>query len=1032
MTDRLVGRERELALLADVVHRAAGGERSVVVITGEPGIGKSTLLHHLADRAATTGVRCVWGRTSEVGLTPAFWPWMQILAALSHPDDPAPELDSTDETAEPGVRLARFERVAAFLRRRAADATLALLFDDAHAADPSSLQLLEHAIPILAGSRIAIAIAARGTDAGRSTAAALGRLQRGATRVVLSRLGRTDVERMLPARLDAATVARVWELSEGNPLFVEELVASASAEGVVRLPQLSSVRSVISERAARLPASTRAVLLAAAVVGRDLRAAVVADMLGVVDDEISDRLAPAVHLGMVARVSGDKFRFSHALVAEALGDELEPSERARLHLRAAQAIERRDGGEVSAVAHHLLAAGHLAAEAAVAAAERAASAASAQLAFEDAAALLERAVAALALAAPDDRRRKAGLVLAWAEALHHAGQHARANELCDHVLESAGSLADDAVFVRAALVRGLEFRYGTTDPRLVDVLIQALAIVNPADVASRARLLARLAAAEQPAADPWGPVARAREAIALAAGLDDRDRLQVVHTAVSALVEFVPPSELRETLVDAVEIATRIGARTLAIHGRVRLCFNSIEQGDRAAYEHQLAALRPQVDALGLSRWRRTALLMESLTALLDGRWRDAAAYVEDAERLGPVDGPTRFLFDVHRAFCAASRTQRLGADVAPSFEAYGQQRAEVAAWLATHRDDEDEMGRAVARIAPGTLSAEVASFASDAIVRVGTPEQARAAYRTLLPYAGRPAVTTMVGSAVADLHDRALLVLAARLDEWDMIDAHGESGLQVAARIASAPLAARLRADWADALERRARAGDAARSSELRAAAFETAVRLDMPRLRARLEAPTTTPPSARPTTSIPSMPSPASGAAISFERSGELWVIRGLGEQVHVKDSRGIHMLARLVAEPRRELHALDLSGSSGEVDGGDAGDVLDDATRTAYRDRLHTLGELREDAEARGDLGRLERVIAEIEALTDELERSMGLGGRGRRAGSNIERARSNVQRRISHAIQQIRAASPKLGSHLSMRVRTGAYCAYEPED
>jgi hypothetical protein len=164
-----------------------------------------------------------------------------------------------------------------------------------------------------------------------------------------------------------------------------------------------------------------------------------------------------------------------------------------------------------------------------------------------------------------------------------------------------------------------------------------------------------------------------------------------------------------------------------------------------------------------------------------------------------------------------------------------------------------------------------------------------------------------------------------------------------------------------------------------------------------------------------------------VTIEKRGALWQVTGFGEQVHVKDSRGIEMLARLVGEPNRDLHALDLSGGE---DTGDAGAVLDATARSQYRARLAELAAEREEAESWGDAGRAARAGEQIEALTAEIERAFGLGGRERKAGAASERARTNVQRRITHALEQIRAASPRLGEHLAATVRTGTYCSYAP--
>src|SRR5688572_19048148 len=131
----LVGRDREIATIDAAIERAKRGERAAVMLTGEPGIGKSRLLDELATHVTDAGGVAAWGRSAEVGLTPAFWPWMQVLATLETTDVRAPELATFDQPAVATARLARFEEVVAFVRARSRAVPIALLFDDAHAAD---------------------------------------------------------------------------------------------------------------------------------------------------------------------------------------------------------------------------------------------------------------------------------------------------------------------------------------------------------------------------------------------------------------------------------------------------------------------------------------------------------------------------------------------------------------------------------------------------------------------------------------------------------------------------------------------------------------------------------------------------------------------------------------------------------------------------------------------------------------------------------------------------------------------------------
>lgn len=152
------------------------------------------------------------------------------------------------------------------------------------------------------------------------------------------------------------------------------------------------------------------------------------------------------------------------------------------------------------------------------------------------------------------------------------------------------------------------------------------------------------------------------------------------------------------------------------------------------------------------------------------------------------------------------------------------------------------------------------------------------------------------------------------------------------------------------------------------------------------------------------------------------------------HLEDLEGLQLLSRLVEARGREVHVLDLESPTGAAPDGafsDAGEGIDDQAKEAYRRRVTELREQLAEAEAWNDVGRQERARAELDALTSELSRAVGLGGRARRSGSHVERARVNVQRRLKDAIGRIEAEHPELGKHLAWAVRTGTYCRYQPE-
>ena len=182
------------------------------------------------------------------------------------------------------------------------------------------------------------------------------------------------------------------------------------------------------------------------------------------------------------------------------------------------------------------------------------------------------------------------------------------------------------------------------------------------------------------------------------------------------------------------------------------------------------------------------------------------------------------------------------------------------------------------------------------------------------------------------------------------------------------------------------------------------------------------------------------------SVRREGDFWRVSFETKTVLIRHSRGLSLLVHLLCNPEQEIHVSALDAlipsdtgmavsSSAPVDApvgdlGDAGEVLDAQAKASYRRRLGELREELEDAEACNDLGRAERVRAELEALTDQLRQATGLGGRSRRAASNADRVRVAVTRRIRAAITQIEKHHPPLGAHLAATIHTGYFCSYGP--
>jgi len=174
---------------------------------------------------------------------------------------------------------------------------------------------------------------------------------------------------------------------------------------------------------------------------------------------------------------------------------------------------------------------------------------------------------------------------------------------------------------------------------------------------------------------------------------------------------------------------------------------------------------------------------------------------------------------------------------------------------------------------------------------------------------------------------------------------------------------------------------------------------------------------------------------------RSGRRWVASFEGTRVQLQDTKGMRYLAALVARPGAEQHALDLvdrveggvaAGGPDRRALGDAGEVLDARARREYRHRIEQLRGVADAALADGDLEGAEAAQAELDLLVTELARAFGLGGRERRVSAVAERARLNVTRALRGAISRLAEALPGPGGVLQRRVRTGAYCAYEPDE
>ncbi len=1043
----LVGREAELAELSRAVEDLRRGDGGLVLIVGEPGIGKTRLAEAAAESAAGHAV-VAWGRAWEAGGAPPYWMWIQVLRTI-HRQYPAvatpaalapmlPELApwSAAPISSPESRFVLFDAVLGYLGDVASDRPLLVVLDDLHAADEPSLQLLSFIVGHLRDSPVLVVATYRPVEAriASSMSALFAPLVGRAQLVAPRRLGPEETSTLASAKtrltIDPATLTKIHEITEGNPLFLNEvlgLLTEQRARGqgaTVTIP--SSVHAAVREHLGRLPTTLRGLLEIASVLGREFTAAALSKLSARPASEVTEALAEATELGVLVERDGQGFAFSHGIVAETLHRDLPPATRTTLHLAIADGIAT----DPAEIARHLFDTGPDNAERAVRAAVVAAEDACGRMAFEVAGALARRA---LEVVSPEDRCLRFELLRLLGEAQILGGQASDGRETCRQAAALGRDLGAPALMARAALTYGLSFTFGETNAVLVALIEDALAGLDEAEPGLRARLLSRLAGAITPSLESARPIRMAREALALSESLDDRTRLDVLYAAGSALAPFAPPDERRVLNEEALRLAEVLQNPIVSLRSRLRLVFDLLERGEVEGSRAHALAYETQAVRLGLPLGAWPAAMLRAMFALLEGRFADQDAALAEARRGGRDEAPPACLLG-HRLFTlrASGEEEALRRERRDLLEYAARNPPPYREIIAAHvhlRLGELDAARAnLARTSPSKVVAHqnvgMGAWAAELAWRLDDRNWAAPVREWLLNHQGRLSVVAMAGFACDDSVDRALMLLAATLgrrDEAHRFYRQAAGGLRA---INARPLEARLHLEWAEILLSEPNAGPGAAEPLGEALLLARALGLGLvPRIEALLDA---TPNSPQPGGSAPVSVEPI---VMSHDTSG--WLVDGLGTRCRMKESKGMEYLSRLLAEPGREVHVLDLAAAGDPVDVGDAGEILDARARAEYQARLAELRAELAEAEQWNDPARIERARSEAGALEGQLLGAVGRGGRARRAAQASERARVAVKRRLDDAVRRIGDAAPALGEHLERAVRTGLYCSYLPD-
>jgi DNA-binding winged helix-turn-helix (wHTH) protein/tetratricopeptide (TPR) repeat protein len=504
-----IGRDETMAELRKRLEEAFAGRGAVVLLAGEPGIGKTRTVEELAFEAGQRDATVLDGRCYEGEGAPAFWPWVQILRSATRQLDPDtlreamgagaleiahlvpelrqqfPELPLQHSLESDEARFRLFDSVSAFLVRASRRRPLVLFLDDLHWADEPTLLLLQFLAREIRDSRSLLVGAYRDVEVRRQhpLTQALGELAREPHfhRLLLRGLPEADVGRFIRSETETEApetlVRAVYEMTEGNPFFIHETVRLLESEGrleqgegaswSVALPQ--GVRDVIGRRLNTLSEECNRVLRLASVIGRDFAVNILELLAELPRERVSELLEEAVEANIVTDDPAARGRasplplghytFSHALIRSTLYEELTSPQRARLHRKVGEVLEAVYGADseahLSELAHHFFqAAAGGDVERSINYSVRAAERALGLLAHEESVAHYQRALQALELRSEVDEVRRVELHLGLGHAQSRTGNEPAKRQSFLGAAELARRVGRGDLLARAAMGLG--------------------------------------------------------------------------------------------------------------------------------------------------------------------------------------------------------------------------------------------------------------------------------------------------------------------------------------------------------------------------------------------------------------------------------------------------------------------------------------------------------------------------------------------------------------------------------------------------
>jgi len=698
-----VGREPELKHLQSAFDGAISGQGALMMVTGEPGIGKTALCEQLATYVTLRGGRTLVGHCYEAGsLSLPYLPFVEALRSYVLTRDAK---DLREELGSGAADVARIiseirerlkiklrtqkgpeeeryrllQAVSAFLSNAAAVQPMLAVLEDLHDADKGTLEMLTHVSRNLAGARLLIVGTYRDVEVDRShpLSAALAELRRVSTygRVLLRGLNADEVRRMLESitreSVPWGLAEAVHRQTEGNPLFVQEVIRYLVEEGLITLKEggwqptrdtplemsiPEGLRDVIGKRLSLLSQECNRLLAVASVVGREFALETLKAVAGINEDAFVNALKEAVRLSILEERSQRglvRYRFTHAFFRQTLYEEMIAPQRLKLHRQVAHTLEtlyarhlKEHAVELAEHFSHSTDPTDLAK--AVSYAEMAAKRATEVYAYGEAVRLLEQALKIQEVRDSEDKAKRCDLLLALGDALLLAGEHRRViSTEAPQALSLAEDITDNIRASRACLLA-----------------IQGLAILGPTLLASPeaeqwaagADRYAEPETVERALADAILGFVRLSGANALPQGvglfnraLDLARRLghRDTYWWVAALWLFMvaAPQHDRERLHLAEELAeqSRTGVAVLSLSwGLWAIAHTFLQFGQRRRAEDIMSEMRTLAERSGQANLRIISMLNDAIMAIWDGRLEEAVTIrrrtLSRAEELGVLE----------------------------------------------------------------------------------------------------------------------------------------------------------------------------------------------------------------------------------------------------------------------------------------------------------------------------------------------------------------------------------------------------------